>query len=103
METTFDQHENHLLLRVSIRAGSSKNELVGKFGEPARLKIKIQAQAVDGQANKELIKFLSKTFKVAKSTIEIIRGEISKQKDLRIEITRHEQSEIVRIINNLSK
>jgi uncharacterized protein (TIGR00251 family) len=44
-------------------------------------KVNIKAAAVEGAANKELIKFISKEFKVSKSDI-IIKGETSKKKQL---------------------
>jgi len=45
-------------------------------------KIKITAQPIDGKANKCLIEFLSKTFKIPKSSIEIVKGETSKEKTI---------------------
>jgi len=45
------------------------------------LKINIKAAAVEGAANKELIKFLSKEFKIAKSDIVFKSGESSKKRD----------------------
>lgn len=49
------------------------------------LKIKLKSPPIDGAANAELIKLLSKTFGVSKSEIAIISGETSKNKYLKIE------------------
>jgi len=48
------------------------------------LKIKLKAPPVEGAANKELIKFLSKLLKVSKSDIVIKKGETSKNKEIEI-------------------
>ncbi len=69
-----------IILNIKAQPNSSKNKIAGLYGEDA-IKINIKAPAVEGAANKELIKFLSKTFKVAKSDIEL-KGESSKKKQI---------------------
>jgi uncharacterized protein len=69
-----------LTIRVVPRA--SKSEIVG-FTDGA-LKIRIASQPVDGAANAELVKLLSKTFDVSKSRIEILSGQTSKMKQVKI-------------------
>ena len=46
------------------------------------IKIKITAQPIDGKANKAVIEYLSKTFKIPKTSIEILKGETSKDKTI---------------------
>ncbi|MGI9056556.1 MAG: DUF167 domain-containing protein, partial [Pyrinomonadaceae bacterium] len=48
------------------------------------LKVKLKSPPVDGAANAELVKVLSKTFGVSKSEIEIIGGQTSKLKQIKI-------------------
>ena len=67
-----------VIINIKAQPNSSKNKIAGLYGENA-VKINIKAPAVEGAANKELIKFLSKSFKVPKSEIDI-KGETSKQK-----------------------
>jgi uncharacterized protein len=62
---------------------ASKSEIVDELD--GALKIRISAPPVDGAANKELIKLLSKYFGVSKSDIEIVSGETSKMKQIRID------------------
>jgi hypothetical protein len=76
----------HVTLSIKAQPASSKNEFCGLYGEDA-LKIRIKAPAVEGKANKELIKFLSKSFKVAKSDIEFKSGETSKIKRVTFPVT----------------
>ena len=49
-----------------------------------QLKVRISAPPVDGKANAHLIKFLAKLFKVPRSRIEILSGESSRDKRVRI-------------------
>jgi uncharacterized protein (TIGR00251 family) len=74
--------EDRVILSVKASPNSSKNQISGLHNE--LLKIKIKAPAVEGAANKELIKFISKVFKLPKSEIEFISGESSKRKLLKI-------------------
>ena len=73
--------DDFVKLRVKAQPQSSKNSFC-EILEDA-LKIKIKAPAVEGAANKELIKFISKSFKVPKSSIELLSGQTSKIKTLK--------------------
>lgn len=56
------------------------------FAEVAegRLKIRITAAPVDGKANKHLIRFLAKQFKVPQDRVAIMSGDNSRQKRVMI-------------------
>lgn len=71
-----------LIVRLKIIPNSSRNELIFD-GE--NLKIKITAQPIENKANKALIEFLAKNLKTAKSNIQIIKGELNKEKTLLIQ------------------
>ena len=66
-------------IRIKAQPAASKNEFCEIYGEDA-IKIRIKAPAVEGAANKELVKFLSKSFKVSKSDIIFKTGQNSKIK-----------------------
>ena len=66
-------------IRIKAQPNASKSEFCEVYGEDA-IKIRIKAPAVEGAANKELVKFLSKSFKVSKSDILFITGQNSKIK-----------------------
>lgn len=72
-----------LILQIRISPNASKNEIIKSEDV---VKVKITAQPVDGKANKALVEFLSKQFKVPKTSIEIIKGETSKDKTLLIKV-----------------
>jgi uncharacterized protein (TIGR00251 family) len=48
------------------------------------LKIKLRSPPVDGAANDELVRLLSKEFGCAQSAVEIISGKASKTKRVRL-------------------
>ncbi|MBF0105492.1 MAG: YggU family protein [Deltaproteobacteria bacterium] len=81
-------------LTVKITPNSKKSEIMGWEG--ALLKIKIQAPPLEGKANTELVRFLSKQWGISKSSIHILSGETSRIKTLEIPDTARE------IINNIS-
>jgi uncharacterized protein (TIGR00251 family) len=66
-------------LRIKAQPAASKSEFCEVYGEDA-IKIRIKAPAVEGAANKELVKFLSKCFKLSKSEVMFQSGEQSKVK-----------------------
>ena len=71
--------KNGLLATIKISPNSKTNEIIKTETET---KIKITAQPIDGKANKGLIEFLSKKFKIPKTSIQIVKGETSKEKTI---------------------
>jgi len=75
----YEIKNDEIFIKIKAQPNSSKNKIAGPYGES--LKVNVKAPAVEGAANKELIKFIGKEFKVPKSSIKI-KGETSKQKIL---------------------
>jgi uncharacterized protein len=73
-------------IRIKAQPSASKSEFCEVYGEDA-IKIRIKAPAVEGAANKELVKFLSKSFKVSKSDILFKTGQNSKVKIIEFPLT----------------
>lgn len=76
------------LLYVKVTPNSSRTKISGKFIDEKNqkyLKVNLAAAPEDGKANEELIKFLAKLLKIPKSKIEIMRGETSRLKTLRVD------------------
>ena len=69
-------------LAVRALPGAKKTEVLGVYceGEKARLKIRVQAPAIEGRANSALIAFLAEAFSLSKSKVEIVSGELSRSK-----------------------
>lgn len=71
-----------LIVNIKIVPNAKKNEIIR---EEEFVKIKITAQPIDGKANKALVEFLSKNFKIPKTSIKILKGETSKEKTILFE------------------
>jgi hypothetical protein len=71
-----------LILAVHVQARASQTGIVGRYGD--KLKVKITAPPVEGQANAELGKLFAKVFGVAKSQVVLLKGQASKDKLFRI-------------------
>jgi len=72
-----------LKIRVQPRAG--RTEIIGEHA--GTLKMKIAAPPVDGKANEECRRFLARLLGVNASSIEIVMGESSRDKIVRIHST----------------
>ncbi len=75
--------EGGVTLAVRALPGAKKKTAVlGIYceGEKARLKIAVQAPAVEGRANSALIEFLAEMFELPKSYVELVSGELSRSK-----------------------
>jgi uncharacterized protein (TIGR00251 family) len=67
---------------ITVKPGTSQEKVVTT--SPNEITVYLRAKAHDGEANEALIKALSKHFKVAKTTIKIVRGARSRQKIVEI-------------------
>ncbi len=94
---------NHgLVLRVRIAPNSSSCSINGIFSDAkglAYLKISVNAVPEKGKANKELIAFLAKFLRLAKSRFQIIGGETDRFKRIFIEAADDEVLEIEKKLN----
>lgn len=79
-------------VRVTPRAKRERIEI-----RDGVLRVFISAAPVDGQANDAVVKVLSKSIGVAKSSIAIVRGEKSREKTVRI--SGLDESEIMSRLN----
>ena len=70
----------NLILSVQVQPKSSRDEIVGPHNDC--LKVRITAPPIDGKANAHLIKFLAKSFGVAKSHVEQLSGQSGRLKRL---------------------
>jgi uncharacterized protein (TIGR00251 family) len=71
-----------LVLDLKVQPRASRDELAEVLGD--RLKVRITAPPVDGKANDHLMKFLAKTFRVARSDVTMLSGQTGRDKRLRI-------------------
>jgi uncharacterized protein (TIGR00251 family) len=74
--------KKELTLKIKVEPRSSKSAILGPYGDA--LKVKLTSPPVEGKANKELIDLLSKELKIPKKDIEIVTGQSSKNKVVKI-------------------
>lgn len=74
--------ELHLFVRIQPKASKDEFAEILQDSILSRIKIRITAPPVEGKANKHLIKFLAKIFKIPKSNITIKSGETGRNKNL---------------------
>ncbi|MBW1827799.1 MAG: YggU family protein [Deltaproteobacteria bacterium] len=70
------------IIRVRVLPRTSKNQIVGMDG--GVFKVKLTAPPVEGKANKALVSFLGKKLGLPKRDIEIVSGEHSREKSIRV-------------------
>ena len=92
------QTDDGILANIKIVPNSSKNDIIL---EDEFIKVKITAQPIEGKANKALIEFLSKKFKIPKTNIELVKGETTKEKTLFFKTTDTEKQNL--IVSSLTK
>ena len=81
-----------IVVSFKISPNARKNEIIK---DESGIKIKITAQPVEGKANKALVEFLSKQFKIPKTSVQIIKGETSKDKTVLFETSENEKIELL--------
>ena len=87
--------DDGIVLRLRISPNASKNQFI--FTDDM-IKLKITAQPIENKANKAVIEYLSKLFKVPKTKITILKGDTSKEKTLLIKTTDMEKIENIKTI-----
>ena len=78
----FKEIEGSVVLKVWVQPRASKNEVVGLHGDC--LKVKIVSPPVENQANEKLCEFLSQLIGVKKRQVEIVGGQKTRLKEVRI-------------------
>lgn len=70
--------EGGIRVGIKVQPRAANNALAGE--QEGKLKIRITAPPVEGEANKMLIAYLSQLLKLPKKNIKIIKGDTSTQK-----------------------
>jgi len=91
-------NSDSIVLSLHIQPRASKNEICGV--QETSLKIRLTSPPVDGAANKLCREFLADLFDVPKSAIEIISGETSRHK--RVRITSLDVTRLTQVVTRIS-
>jgi len=84
--STIHETRDGVSFGVRVNPRASRTRLLGVAGEGAEaaLKIALAVPPVDGRANEELISYLADLLGVARSAVEVIAGEHSRNKVVRV-------------------
>lgn len=85
-----------LRLAVQITPNAKHTEVIGVIDDA--LKLKLQAQPIEGKANEALVKFLAKVLGVPRSAIVITHGLASKRKLIEIRSQQLQPDEAMRLL-----
>lgn len=69
-------------IKVRVQPRAPRTEIVGEHD--GAIKLRIAAPPVDGKANEECRRYLAKLLKVSATSVEIISGESSRDKVIRV-------------------
>lgn len=72
MKTPVRTTKDGIFLELHVQPGASRSQWSGILGDA--YKLRIAAKPVDGEANKEICRFLADFFQVAKSSVTITKG-----------------------------
>lgn len=70
-------------ITVQITPNAKKSEVIGVLDDA--LKLRLQAQPIEGKANEALIRYLANMLDVPKSVVSITHGHTSKRKIIEVE------------------
>lgn len=82
MNSYITKQSDHIILNVYVKINASQTKIVGVTEQG--LNIAIKAKPIEGEANKELIKYLSKLLKIPQKEIELISGSKNRIKRLKL-------------------
>ncbi len=74
--------EQGSIVEIYVQPRASRNEIAGMH--EGRLKVRLTAPPVEGEANKECIRFLAKMLDIPRSSVSILQGLKSRSKTLLI-------------------
>ena len=75
-------HPNGVTLAIKVQPRASVNAIGGVHG--VELKVKVTAAPVDAAANEAVVKFVADVLGCPRANIELVRGQTSRHKVLRI-------------------
>lgn len=78
--------EDGLVLRLYVQPGAKLSALIGvkETADGLRLKIKLKARAIEGQANAALVEFLADLLHLPKSAVSLKAGSTARLKTIHL-------------------
>ncbi len=79
---TLKESNGAVTFAVKVVPRAAKNQIAGGVGDV--IKIRLNAPPVEGKANAALVEFLADLFAVRRAQIEIVTGDASRHKVVRV-------------------
>jgi len=76
------EKEGGVTIKVRVQPRASRTEIIGEHA--GAIKMRVAAPPVDGKANEECRRYLAKLLKVGATSVEIISGDSSRDKVIRV-------------------
>ena len=76
------EKEGAIIFKARVQPRARRTEIAGE--QAGALKLRVAAPPVNGKANEECRRFLARLFKIASSAVEIVSGDSSRDKTIRI-------------------
>lgn len=76
------EKDSFIYVKLYIQPRASRNEIVGLYNKA--LKIRLTSPPVEGAANELLTRFISKCLGLPKSGVEIVSGDKSRHKIIKV-------------------
>jgi uncharacterized protein len=84
-------HPAGVSFNVHVQPNSSRNRIAGLHGDA--LKLTLTAPPVEGAANAMCVRFLAESLQVPRSAVEILSGQSSRRKRIRVRCAPAEREE----------
>lgn len=94
----YTECDGSLTFNVRVVPRASRSEIVGEHN--GALRVRVAAPPVDGAANEELVRLLSRALHVPRSAIQITTGQKSKLKQVRV--TSADAGHLLKLLNQQS-
>lgn len=82
MHTWWEATGDGITLAVRVTTGGSRSQVIGVADD--RLRVRVAARPVEGQANAELVRYLAERLGVRRSAVSIVRGERAREKTVHV-------------------
>jgi len=83
------------LIDIIVTPNAKSNEIAGYDAWRRRLSVRVAAKPKGGEANRALLSFFASIFGVSKGDVNIVRGDNSREKTLRINLPRDKVLEVI--------
>jgi uncharacterized protein (TIGR00251 family) len=77
-----NEKDGGVTIKVRVQPRASRTEIIGEHA--GAIKMRVAAPPVDGKANEECRRYLAKLLKVGATSVEIVSGDSSRDKVIRV-------------------